>query len=40
MWFRDSKGKMICVMRDNFHTDTEYYTHLQNIIRKKNLTVL
>jgi len=31
MWFRNKKGKMVCVMRENFHTDSQYYEFILNL---------
>ena len=31
MWFRDNNGNMVCVLRKNFHTDTEYYQFIAKL---------
>lgn len=31
MWFRDKNGVMRCVLRKNFHTDTEYYQFIAKL---------
>jgi len=32
MWFRDKDGNMRCVLRQDFHTDSEYYEYIRNIV--------
>lgn len=31
MWFRDKKGNMRCVLRKNFHSDSEYYNFIAKL---------
>lgn len=31
MWFRDKNGLMHCVLRKDFHTDTEYYEYISKL---------
>jgi hypothetical protein len=35
MWLRDKNGQMRQVMRENFHTDTEYYSYIKSLIFNK-----
>jgi hypothetical protein len=35
MWLRDKNGQMRQVMRENFHTDSEYYNYMKSLIFKK-----
>ena len=37
MWFRDSNGKMRLVLRDNFHTDSEYCDYITDLYFKKKI---
>jgi hypothetical protein len=32
MWFRDKEGNLHCIMRKDFHTDTEYYEYIAKVI--------
>lgn len=32
MLFRDKKGELHFILRKDFHTDTEYYEYIANII--------
>jgi len=32
MWFRDKNGGLHCIMRNDFHTDTEYYEYIAKIV--------
>jgi hypothetical protein len=36
MWFRDKNGVMRYVLRNDFHTDSEYYDYISNICSKKS----
>jgi len=31
MWFRDSKGNMRLILRENYYTDSEYYEAISNL---------
>lgn len=31
MWFRDKKGVMRCVLRKDFHTDSEYFEYISKL---------
>lgn len=31
MWFRDKKGSMRLVLRNNFNTDSEYYNFIAKL---------